>query len=193
MFRTTIFRSVTTTVGAAVLGATVAVAGVVGATEVLTPTAADAPAESSAEGAPADRAPQNRAVADRTDAAATCAELFTKLSEKLPDALVADLRELRDVAPAERREALLELRENARDGKYGERAQQFVESGMLQRMWREVPAELRSDLLDILELPNAQVPDALRAVLDDAVSGVYGARVQFVAERIQEHVEKCDS
>lgn len=187
MMNRPIFRSVTTVVGAAVIGAAVAVAGVVGATELTAPTAS---VSTSSDRAPAERA---AATDQDDDSSIPCEAAAEKFLDKLPDSLVADLEELRDVAPDERREALEDLRDNARDGKYGDRAQEFVESGMLQRMWREVPAELRSDLLEIVELPNAQIPGALMAVLDDAVSGVYGDRVQFIAERIQEHVEECDS
>lgn len=186
MMHRPIFRSVTTVVGAAVVGAAVAIAGVVGATELTTPTAS----VSSSDRAPAERA---AATDQDDDSSIPCGASVDKFLDKLPDALVADLEELRDVAPDQRREALEDLRDNARDGKYGDRAQEFVESGMLQRMWRELPRELRSDLLEIVELPNAQIPGALMAVLDDAASGAYGDRVQFIAERIQEHVEECDS
>ncbi len=190
------FRSATTVAGAAVLGAAVAVAGVVGATELMTPTASVSTSDDAgAENAAADAAPANAPLAgahpDGDDASMPCEERVEQFLDRLPDNLVTDLRALKDVAPDERRDAVRELRQNALDGEYGDRAQDFVESGMARQLWQQLPVELRQDLREIAQLPTAEIPDALMELLDDAVAGEYGAMVQMGAEKIQTHVEDC--
>ncbi len=53
-------------------------------------------------------------------------------------------------------------------------------------VWDRLPAELRSDLEAVEDLPDAEKPAAVRAIREDALAGEYGAKVARAAERIQD-------
>lgn len=52
-------------------------------------------------------------------------------------------------------------------------------------VWERLPAELRADLADMRDLPDAEKPAALRAIREDAAAGEYGRRVAQATDRIQ--------
>jgi hypothetical protein len=53
-------------------------------------------------------------------------------------------------------------------------------------VWDRLPADLRSDIKAVEDLPDAEKPAAIRAVREDALAGEYGALVARAAERIQD-------
>lgn len=53
-------------------------------------------------------------------------------------------------------------------------------------VWLRLPADLRSDLVDLKQLEPGERDDAARDIRDGALEGEYGPEVQDRAERVQE-------
>ena len=116
------------------------------------------------------------------------------LLDKLPDDLKADLLAVRDLpVGAERRAALKEIAEKARDGKYGETVERFADRRLDHRkeLWDRLPADLRADLRELRETPVEERRAAFEELRESALAGDYGPKVQQFAERRQERRELC--
>jgi hypothetical protein len=152
-------------------GAIVAGVGALGLTGALVLTGGGSE-EPAAEAAPV----AGEAVSDDTGG-------WSSALDHLPEGLAEDLLALRDMPADERLEALQQLRERAAAGEFGDDAQRFAQQlTMAETM---LPAELRGDLEDVVELDD---PAAIRAELERiraaAADGGYGAQVQAAVDRI---------
>ncbi|MDR7254744.1 hypothetical protein J2X46_003742 [Nocardioides sp. BE266] len=114
---------------------------------------------------------------------------------KLPADLRADLTAARQLPEGERIDALQAIREDALDGDYGDRVQQFAErrEQRVRAVRRLLPADLKVDLRDARDLSGDEQVAAYRAIRDGALAGEYGDRVQQVAETVQQRREACEA
>ncbi len=104
--------------------------------------------------------------------------------------LRSDLKDARDLEGTERRDALKGIREDARDGKYGDRIEQRADRRGDHRaaFFALLPDELQADLKKAREIDDA---DDRKAALDDirkkALAGDYGAKVKEAFTLLGEH------
>ncbi len=110
------------------------------------------------------------------------------LRDQLPDELRADLQELRELSPAERREAMQEIWEAAKAGDYGAEARELAQQLAEKRddYLDRLPAELRADLQELRELSPAERREAMQEIWEAAKAGDYGAEAQELAEKLAE-------
>lgn len=100
-----------------------------------------------------------------------------------------DVKEARELAGAERREALKGIRDDARDGKYGVGVEQRLERRGAHRaaFFALLPAELQSDL-EALKDADPEERKAMREeIREKALDGGYGENVQEAWKLLDEH------
>jgi len=107
---------------------------------------------------------------------------------QLPGELRADLKELRDLDPSERRDAAIEMRERALDGGYGPEVQERTELRKDRRALalETMPIELKHALLDLRNAAPGERAELAREIADKAVAGEFGPQAQETVERIQQ-------
>jgi hypothetical protein len=112
---------------------------------------------------------------------------------RLPQDLREDLTALRQLPPDERFAAGKQLRQDALDGDYGTRVQQWADRADERRraIWSRLPGELQRDIDAARALPAAERYDALQEIRATALDGEYGDRVQQVAQRLDERRQAC--
>ena len=104
--------------------------------------------------------------------------------------LRGDLKEARELEGTDRRDALKGIREDARDGKYGDRIERHAERRGDHRaaFFALLPDELQADLKEAREIDDT---DDRKAALDDirekALAGDYGEKVQEAWKLLDEH------
>ena len=105
-------------------------------------------------------------------------EHLTRVWLHLPADLRADLKDLSSLEPGERGPAAREIREEARDGEYGDRVEERAERVAERRIKIRInmPVELREDLKEL----RAAEPEERRALAEqiaaNALDGDYGLR-----------------
>ncbi len=113
-------------------------------------------------------------------------EHLARLWLHLPAELRGDLKELKSLEPGERGPAVREIREDAREGEYGDRVEERAERVAERRIriLANMPIELRQDL-KALRAADAEDSRALaEAIATNALDGQYGPKAQSAAERI---------
>ncbi|MFG2275658.1 hypothetical protein ACGFNY_38570 [Streptomyces chartreusis] len=100
---------------------------------------------------------------------------------RLPEALRADLRELRTLAPAPRHEAAAKIWQDALDGHYGTRVELRAEEA--QRRFRALPGQLQDDIKELRGISGEERTEQRTEIRDKALAGEYGRQVQRWAER----------
>ncbi|MFE4583049.1 hypothetical protein [Streptomyces chartreusis] len=103
------------------------------------------------------------------------------LPGRLPEALRADLRELRTLEPARRQEAAAKIWQDALDGHYGTRVELQAEEA--QRRFQALSGQLQDDIKDLRGLTGEERTEQRTEIRDKALSGEYGRQVQRWAER----------
>jgi hypothetical protein len=101
-----------------------------------------------------------------------------------------DLEEARGLEGEERREALMGIREDARDGKYGERIERHADRRGDHRaaFFALLPDELQDDLKQAREIDDDDDRKAaLQDIRDKALAGDYGDKVQEAWKLLTEH------
>lgn len=102
---------------------------------------------------------------------------------------VDDIKDLRGLEGEERRDAMRQLRDDARDGKYGEHVGQRFERRADHRaaFFALLPDELQSDL-EALKDAEPQERKAMREeIREKALDGGYGDKVQEAWKLLDEH------
>lgn len=121
----------------------------------------------------------------------TCQQVW----DAMPDALRDDIAAAVALDQPQRRRALRAIRFGALRGSYGEtvqtRALQVRERRI--QLWESLPAALRADVRAARSLPFREQRRATYAVRRAALQGVYGDRVQGLAERRRTWLEGCPS
>ena len=113
--------------------------------------------------------------------------------QRLPQDLRHDLTALRGLPPEERFAAGKQLRQDALDGDYGTRVQQWAGRADERRraIWSRMPSSLQQDVEQARALPDAERYDAFQAIGAGALDGEYGDRVQQVAQRLDDRRRAC--
>jgi hypothetical protein len=123
------------------------------------------------------------------DAAGDCqfGEHLLHVWLRLPADLRGDLSSLRGLDPADRKDAAQGIREGALGGEYGPRVQAGAERLRSHRVdvISQLPAELKSDLVELRHAAQADRPELAKEIAQTALDGGYGAKTQATAERIQ--------
>jgi hypothetical protein len=101
-----------------------------------------------------------------------------------------DVKELRALEGEDRREAMMQLRENARDGKYGDRIERRFERRADHRaaLFALLPDEMQADLEEAKDIDDAEDRrSALRDIRKKALDGDYGEKVKEAFTILGEH------
>ena len=101
-----------------------------------------------------------------------------------------DLKDARDLDGAERRDALEGIREDARDGKYGDRVERHADRRGDHRaaFFALLPDELQDDLKKAREIDDADDRKAaLKDIREKALAGDYGEKVKEAFTILGEH------
>ncbi len=156
--------------------ATWAATAVLSTALIVTPTAAFAAPTSASSDSP------------ETSSECNFGQRVMQVWRQLPVELQADLKELRSLDPSERRDAAIELREQALEGAYGPEVQERVELRKDRRALAlsTMPIELKHALLDLRNAEPGERGELAKEIANDALAGVYGPHAQETVERIQE-------
>jgi hypothetical protein len=114
-------------------------------------------------------------------------EHLARLWLHLPADLQGDLKDLASLEPGERGPAAREIREDAREGEYGDRVEERGERVAERRIriLANMPLELRRDLKE-LRAADAEDRRALaEEIAANALEGDYGPKAQSAVERIR--------
>jgi hypothetical protein len=105
----------------------------------------------------------------------------------LPPKLKDDVKDLKDVDPGKRDEAVREIRDKARQGEYGPEVQKRAERIHEHRLevYSTLPAALKTDLKELRKADPADRKALAEAIAKKALDGGYGEKVQKNAKRIQ--------
>ncbi len=209
-------RSVVAATSLAVtVGAALVVGGVVGSSGLVSSgPAVSAPASDTSTATSTDIVTTSST--SKPSSAGRCA-----LVDRLPDALVAEIKRIRALPTDQRAAAIADLRERAAAGEFGRRATWWVErmgrggfgpfgrgssgpgassgsrfghgtfGGVRGPRADQVPDELRTALQAAWDLPLDERFAALDKIRTDALAGVYGAEVRAAAEKLRDHVDAC--
>ena len=124
-----------------------------------------------------------------TDASSDCqfGEHLLHAWLRLPADLRGDLSALRGLDPADRKAEARQIRDDARSGEYGPGVQAGAQKLRVHRLsvLSELPAELRSDLVELRDADQTARPSLARDLAETALDGGYGPKAQATAERIQ--------
>lgn len=135
---------------------------------------------------PASSADETQKTPDAMDLAFADAESDDDGRAELRDAL----KDARELEGTDRRDALKGIREDARDGKYGDRIERHAERRGDHRaaFFALLPDELQADLKEAREIDDT---DDRKAALDDirekALAGDYGDKVKEAWKLLDEH------
>ncbi len=106
---------------------------------------------------------------------------------QLPADLRGDLKNLRTLDPADRKDAAKDIKQGALGGEYGPGVQAGAEKLRAHRLSviERLPANLKHDLVDLRQAAPADRKQLAQQIAQTALDGGYGAQVQATAERIQ--------
>lgn len=162
-------RPLITTLAAAVSGAVLATATVVGITSAAAAPAADPTAVD--------------------ELVVPCGAIW----KRLPQELRQDLKAVQDRSDAEKPAAIREIRADALAGEYGAKVAAAAEriKERRARLFTRLPEALRADLKALKSLPDADKVAYAEEIRADALAGEYGERVQAFSEKMQERRDEC--
>jgi outer membrane murein-binding lipoprotein Lpp len=99
----------------------------------------------------------------------------------------ADLKEARELTGDARIEAVKKIRQDAKDGKYGDKVEKRIERRA--GIWAHAPKELRADLKEVWKADASERVEKRHEIFVKALAGDYGDQAQKRAERLKEFVE----
>ena len=119
----------------------------------------------------------------------TCTELWESLPQQMKDDITA-ARSLDDEA---QRRAMLVIRRAALRGVYGDRVEELAEARRDKRLalWKAAPQQLKEDVLAARSLPFEEQRRAMWVIRRAALRGVYGEKVQAVAQARRDWLTTC--
>ncbi|QIG43958.1 hypothetical protein G5V58_15315 [Nocardioides anomalus] len=119
-----------------------------------------------------------------------CQRVWDRLQEAMQDDIAAAV----SLPPRAQRRALVAVRTAALHGVYGEQVQQAAERLRARRaeVYRSFPAALKADVRAARSLGPREQRRAMTAIRTAARRGVYGDRVQALAEKRQAFYAGCD-
>jgi len=99
----------------------------------------------------------------------------------------ADLKEARELTGEARIEAVKKIRQDAKDGKYGDKVEKRVERRA--GIWAHAPKELKEDLKEVRKADPSERAAKRHEIFVKALAGDYGDQAQKRAQKLQEFVD----
>jgi hypothetical protein len=106
----------------------------------------------------------------------------------LPSELRGDVMDIKSLEPGERGAAMRDIREGARAGEYGDRAEDRANRVAERRIriLANMPIELRQDLKELRSADAEDRRALAESIAANALDGDYGPKAQSAAERIRD-------
>lgn len=117
----------------------------------------------------------------------------TELWESLPQQMQDDITTAHSLDDEEQVRAMAVIRRAALRGVYGDRVEKLAQARLEKRqdLWKVAPEQFREDVLAARSLPYEEQRRAMWVIRRAALRGVYGDKVQAIAEARQDWLGTC--